>query len=250
MKELSIEEKARRYELALERCRKLYKEAKANEHTSDIEDYETIFPELKGEDENIRKWLLDFVQGLPDEGLDFHFYGINKEQVVAWLEKQGKESITIDDDPVASYNNVMISDKIEPKFHKGDWVVNRNGGLWEIKEVLKNTYDIESLYGSSLQPIKTVEQNFHLWTIQDAKYGDVLVHNGWTFIFMGIKNGVVQALEENLFEGANPVSFGKPDKDNDYYPATKEQRDTLFVKIKEAGYEWNTDTKELKKISK
>jgi hypothetical protein len=30
-------------------------------------------------------------------------------------------------------------------------------------------------------------------------------------------------------------------------PATKEQRDILFSKMKEAGYEWNAKKKELKK---
>ena len=32
------------------------------------------------------------------------------------------------------------------------------------------------------------------------------------------------------------------------YPATKEQRDLLFRKMKEAGYEWDADKKELRKI--
>jgi hypothetical protein len=32
------------------------------------------------------------------------------------------------------------------------------------------------------------------------------------------------------------------------YPATKEQRDLLFKKMKEAGYEWDAEKKELKKI--
>ena len=32
-------------------------------------------------------------------------------------------------------------------------------------------------------------------------------------------------------------------------PATKEQRDTLFAKMKEAGYEWDTTKKELKKVN-
>jgi hypothetical protein len=83
------------------------------------------------------------------------------------------------------------------------------------------------------------------WTIQDAKDGDVLVHNGCIFIFMGIKDGIVQAIEENMCE---LVNFGEPDKDNDYRPATKEQRDLLFQKMKEAGYEWDAEKKELYKI--
>lgn len=32
------------------------------------------------------------------------------------------------------------------------------------------------------------------------------------------------------------------------HPATKEQRDLLFQKIKEAGYKWNPGTKTLKKL--
>ena len=32
------------------------------------------------------------------------------------------------------------------------------------------------------------------------------------------------------------------------YPATKEQRELLFKKMKEAGYEWDSDKKELRKI--
>ncbi len=35
---------------------------------------------------------------------------------------------------------------------------------------------------------------------------------------------------------------------NTVKPATKEQRDTLFAKMEEAGYEWDADRKELKKI--
>ena len=33
-----------------------------------------------------------------------------------------------------------------------------------------------------------------------------------------------------------------------YVPATKEQRNTLFAKMKEAGYEWDAEKKELKKV--
>jgi hypothetical protein len=36
---------------------------------------------------------------------------------------------------------------------------------------------------------------------------------------------------------------------DDYAPATKEQRDLLFHKMKEAGYEWNAEKKELKMFS-
>lgn len=32
---------------------------------------------------------------------------------------------------------------------------------------------------------------------------------------------------------------------NEVYPATKEQRDLLFQKMKEVGYEWDSEKKEL-----
>lgn len=91
MKELSIEEKAKRYELALERCRKLYNEAKANEYNSDIEDYETIFPELaENEDERIRKGIIQYLE---QSQFGEEHYQIDDDVVrnyIAWLEKQGE----------------------------------------------------------------------------------------------------------------------------------------------------------------
>ena len=98
------------------------------------------------------------------------------------------------------------------------------------------------------------EDKYHLWTIQDAKDGDVLAcENGWTCIY--------KCLNDNLFsshcfmdnEGWFCEEGGQAHTlDNEIcgeiYPATKEQRDLLFAKIREAGYEWNPDKKELKKI--
>ena len=41
---------------------------------------------------------------------------------------------------------------------------------------------------------------------------------------------------------ANPI-------DTDFYPATKEQCDILFQKMKESGYMWDSEKKELIKIN-
>ena len=86
MKELSTEEKAKRYDEALERCRKLYNEANANGYTSDIEDYETIFPELKeSEDEMVRKELLDFCKNRAENYPNDPKYK-NISAWIAWLK--------------------------------------------------------------------------------------------------------------------------------------------------------------------
>ena len=104
---------------------------------------------------------------------------------------------------------------------------------------------LQNEYGCHIAIVDSLYDNFKLWSISDANEGDVLVHNGCTFIFMGIKDGVVQAIEENMLELA---SFGEPDKDNDYQPATKEQRALIFQKITEAGYAWNPEKNKIEKI--
>ena len=51
---------------------------------------EYIFPELKeNEDERIKKALLEHIKGITSWE---YFLGINKEQMIAWLEKQGKQN--------------------------------------------------------------------------------------------------------------------------------------------------------------
>lgn len=87
MKELSIEEKAKRYDEALERARK-----HRNNDGLTFEQYETIdiiFPEFQeSEDEEIRKWLIAQLQiKIGDNAtLDNMIY-----KAIAWLGKQGKK---------------------------------------------------------------------------------------------------------------------------------------------------------------
>lgn len=50
---------------------------------------------------------MDFVQGLPDEGLDFHFYNLNKEQVIAWLENKKDTNALIQEASEKAYTEGM-----------------------------------------------------------------------------------------------------------------------------------------------
>lgn len=152
------------------------------------------------------------------------------------LEKQGQK----------------VDNNVEPKFRVGNWIVNNDSGrIYQIKSIKNYEYCLWPLDSDieGFLRIANVDNDFHLWDItKDAKKGDVLVHNGCTFIFMGIENGIVQAFEENLLYGNKTCNFGEPDKDNDYSPASKERQDLLFQKMKEAGYEFDFDKEELKKI--
>ena len=191
-------------------------------------------PELKeSKDERIRKIVYGWINTMPLSFFDLN--ALSKEDMFAWLERQGEQKPT---------------DNAEPKFKVGDYVVDNCDDVWRIEGIINQFYILEGIDGGeSRLTIEWVNKTSHLWDItEDAKKGDVLVHNGYTFIFMGIENGIVQAYEENLLYGKKTCNFGEPDNDNDYSPATEEQRDLLFQKMKESGYEWNDDKKELKKI--
>ena len=97
---------------------------------------------------------------------------------------------------------------------------------------------------------------FRLWTIEDAKDGDILRLGDVIAIFkkyIGQKECICYCSfcgEGNGFE--IPIENGE---DNVYgctntTPATKEQRDLLFQKMEESGYEWDAVKKQLKEIEK
>ena len=87
MKELSIQEKATRYDEAIERAESIYNEtAIPSATTKGICTY--IFPELKeSEDEKIRKCIEDLIK----ENTFSNIYGVTKDDCLAWLEKQGEQ---------------------------------------------------------------------------------------------------------------------------------------------------------------
>lgn len=144
------------------------------------------------------------------------------------------------------------ADKAEPKFNEGDWIVF-NGLVLHIDEIVDGYYrtitidDIPSSYDWD------IDRAARLWTIKDAKDGDILVcgEDKRPFIFKGLLD---------KFHPKNPVAYCGIDSRGIFtissgdrwwtyekvMPASKQKIDFLFAKMKEAGYVWNPDTKELK----
>lgn len=161
--------------------------------------------------------------------------------------KHGEKNPPQDVDEKQSEQNP--GDKLETKFNVGDWLQYRNAKPFLVEEITKQGY----VNGDSCLPFNW-ENEIHLWTIQDAKDGDVLVaSDGSIFILKEIvgcgckhyialeKDKETISVNDNLkhfWEAAGGVK-----------PATKEQRDLLFQKMKESGYEWDAEKKELKEIS-
>ena len=153
------------------------------------------------------------------------------------------------------------ADEAEPKFKVGDWIINpRTGLIKHIKNVLLCDNNGNYEFESSSMSIDSVDNSFHLWTIQDAKDGDVLVtRKKQPFIFKNYDEdtdyiyaycGICDLVKDNSFYADDDQLWTCYSVAGDVYPATKEQCDLLFREMKEAGYEWDDKNKELKKIEK
>ena len=139
------------------------------------------------------------------------------------------------------------NDKVEPKFHEGDWVVYCNEDVDLITGIEENGYCINN--GGYIPFI--CASDIRLWTIQDAKDGDVLA----------TKDNCICIFDNTLEEGKYPFAYcglsmygfkvydrTLPFTHDNVYPATKEQRDTLEKAMTDAGYTFDFEKKELKKV--
>ena len=179
MKELTIKEKARAYDEAIERAKGVIEQNPLMEYLKKGIEY--IFPELKeSEDEKIRKAIIEHFEG--SHSSMYPYKGFTKEQIIAWLEKHGEKNYT---------------EKVEPKFKVGDWVVRElDNTCYQIKKCILNVTN--NKYGYDLTSggyISSQDANFyHLWTISDAKAGDVLVSGDVIFILNKIHGVWVNCL--------------------------------------------------------
>ena len=281
---MTIEEKAKAYDEALERA-KIWQNHLYDTNDKDYADeLNYIFPELReSEDEKIRNTLIDYFDDAnkADEN-PLQSYGIHTDKIIAWLEKQGEHAnflskIQVGDKVTRNEGGVLVNisqlervakprrvkpvDKVEPKFKVGDWVSGYYTN-YKVTAINSEGYMVEDTVGNKINILFENENFHHLWTIRDAKDGDVLVvppakgseHTEQIFIFKEIKDReyVKNAVEyycrvlDNEFCVNERGFMGQ----SDYYfvPATKKQCDTLFAKMHEAGYEWDAEKKELKKI--
>jgi len=160
--------------------------------------------------------------------------------------------------PIVEYAEQKLNDKVEQKyetkFHEGEWVF-----IEEIKGYKQGAFQIKAVneFGYHFDEYHIIpfmyEELLSKWTIQDAKDGNVLFYDdGWTCIFKRIHGIWYSSYCFITNDGEFHTGYEQHAIDakinGHVHPATKEQRDLLFQKIKEAGYEWDAEKKELKKI--
>ena len=226
---MTEKEKAKAYDEALKKASAAHKDEDRHLKAT----LERIFPELKeSEDEKIRKEIISILRNA--------YWTSNRNRfnkLVAWLEKQGKKS----------------TDKIEPSFKVGDWVVFiTSGSAYQVEKKENYEYTLKNIHGGLLCVSFSNEKLIREWTIQDANDGDVLEfedHGRFVIGILSFVNKTTGKVDVSCLLECNKFKVGvfynldtvKP------HPATKEQRDTFMKAIKDAGYEWDAEKKELKK---
>lgn len=142
--------------------------------------------------------------------------------------------------------------KIEPKFKVGDWVVCKNGShrVFQVIERSWPNAKYRDIKGNEIfLNVFTLDKQYRPWTIQDAKDGDVLATKDAVFIFKHIdKTGLGLCKSYCEVIGNSKLGLGFEFSINGVYPATKEQRDALMKSMSDAGYIFDFEKKELKKI--
>ena len=156
-----------------------------------------------------------------------------------------------DDDIITDSENNGDKD-FEPKFHKGQWIVKENFGVYKVIEVCESWYEVVDDKYKHYSISFDDEYMCHLWTIKDAKDGDVLTTNGGVVIFEKIDGLNIKSHCYFYYNGFKPSLYIEDILQNQtaFRPATKEEREILFKIMKEDGYEWSSEQRKLIKIKK
>ena len=148
-------------------------------------------------------------------------------------------------------SDLVIVEEVEvSKFNPGDWVFRKDDGNrpWLITAITSDCYEMHDIQGQQKALVyqTTVDVVYRLWTLKDAKPGNILVStdDNRPFIFKGL-----------FYDGAPTAYCGIDTRDSitvsasgnawthkPVRPATYEERLQLFNKLEEKGYKWDTRT--------
>lgn len=139
------------------------------------------------------------------------------------------------------------AEKVEPNFNfnVGQWIVATGKCVYLITKIDGFNVTLVDVHGDEYVFDASSLDNAHLWTLADAKSGDALVDKwGNIGIYQGDTNAITW--HSYCYCGVNKMFYDEGRHEFPCYPATKEQRDMLFQKMKEAGYTFDSEKKELK----
>lgn len=146
-----------------------------------------------------------------------------------------------------------------PKFKIGDWIVSDDKQrVYQITDISDNSY----FYDHSVKYdfISVADKSYHLWSINDAKDGDIIKTEYFIFIFKYIDHntGVHYYCHYELDDCDVDERFGiampdstigsTADRGIHFRPAHQQEKHLLLDEIAKSGYRWDEDKKELRKI--
>ena len=222
----------------------------------------------KSEKLNLERLVCDFLSFYPDEETKRRYMELgryNQKQNIAinYIRDALKHAVRQQGREYKDGRLVPIERKEPgmPKFKVGDWIVytgyllrgsDTDGYVMQVESVEDGRYNFTD--GSTL--CFDSEKDMRLWTIQDAKPGDVLYCNPpetgieYIMLFKRINNfqNIDTYCRFNSIDGFNiDVNSVASLKRDNIVPATKAQRDFLFYRLQESGYRWNEETLKLEK---
>lgn len=234
------------------------------------------------DDERLRKTTIAFLKDFAEQGYEnaveciawLEKQGEQKPTLPKWKYKKDNAPLLRDSIILNKYGGVakspsgaIVSDawvldydelaklpkeeKIEPKFKVGDWIITPKNKVLQITSIRGTSYRFNN--ESHYWEICYCDEQCHLWNIEDAKDGDVLACNEEILLFKSYSalQGRISLYcwyngQTNNFHSKEVIDISLTTR-NKVCPATKEQRDALMKAIKDAGYEWDIEKKELKK---
>lgn len=139
----------------------------------------------------------------------------------------------------------------EPKFKIDDWIMendNEDASPWQVVSIENGNYKLSNSHGpQNVMETEFVDKNYHLWSIYDAKDGDILVVKGIEIIIYHSRpDHMIDSycsLIRNQFISTQTTYFGR------VTPASEEQYNMLFDAMDAAGYEWIPESKTLKQTN-
>lgn len=142
---------------------------------------------------------------------------------------------------------------IEQKFRVGQYITDGHDSGQIIKADCQCYKILDFTRNTNIIIPFTLQDNYHLWTIKDAKDGDVIHFGAVTAIFkkyIGREKCICYCSFCKDVDFEIPIENGE---DNVYgcynaTPTTKEQYDAFMKAMHDAGYEWDAEKKELKKL--
>ena len=154
------------------------------------------------------------------------------------------------------YENATIvpkdfAPKGESKFKAGDWVVDNQGRVSRVASVTDDGYGV-TLYGGTYVS-GCWKDDYHHWTIDDAKDGDVLQSGDCTFVFKEIKDGWIYCYCMYHRDGSfvpETYALMSLEYGHEVSPAAFIEYQKLEEAVKEAGYAWDVYTKTLTEVNK